>query len=236
MKKKIKLLAACAALAAAGNALAQNVVAPAPQNVLQLTASGTVEVQQDMLSMTLVTTRDAADAATVQTQLKAALDAALSEAKKNAQTGQLDVRTGNFSLSPRYTKEGKINGWQGSTELVLEGRDFPRITQTAGRITTLNVGNVGFGLSREQRAKTETEAQNIAIENFKQKANELAKGFGFGGYTLREVSVNASDNGPIRPRMMAVQAKSFSSADSAVPVEAGKTAVVVTVSGSVQLK
>jgi predicted secreted protein len=36
--------------------------------------------------------------------------------------------------------------------------------------------------------------------------------------------------------MMAVQAKSFSSADSAVPVEAGKTAVVVTVSGSVQLK
>jgi len=183
-----------------------------------------------------VTTRDAADAATVQTQLKAALDAALSEAKKNAQTGQLDVRTGNFSLSPRYTKEGKINGWQGSTELVLEGRDFPRITQTAGRITTLNVGNVGFGLSREQRAKTETEAQNIAIENFKQKANELARGFGFGGYTLREVSVNASDNGPIRPRMMAVQAKSFSSADSAVPVEAGKTAVVVTVSGSVQLK
>jgi predicted secreted protein len=235
LKKKIKLLAACAALAAAGNALAQNVVTPAPQNVLQLTASGAIEVQQDMLSMTLVTTRDATDAATVQTQLKAALDAALAEAKKNAQAGQLDVRTGNFSLSPRYTKDGKINGWQGSTELVLEGRDFPRITQTAGRITTLSVGNVGFGLSREQRAKTETEAQNIAIENFKQKAGELAKGFGFGGYTLREVSVNASDNGPIRPRMMAVQAKSFSS-DSAVPVEAGKTSVAVSVSGSVQLK
>jgi len=233
--KTVKLLAVCAVLAAAGSALAQNVVTPAPQNVLQLTASGTVEVQQDLLSMTLVTTRDAADAATVQTQLKAALDAALTEAKKNAQTGQLDVRTGNFSLSPRYTKDGKINGWQGSTELVLEGRDFPRITQTAGRITTLSVGNVGFGLSREQRAKTEAEAQNIAIENFKQKANELAKGFGFAGYTLREVSVNANDNGPIRPRVMAMQAKSFS-ADAAVPVEAGKTSVVVSVSGSVQLK
>jgi predicted secreted protein len=234
LKKTIKLLAVCAALAAAGSALAQTVTTPAPQNVLQLTASGTVEVQQDLLSMTLVTTRDATDAATVQTQLKAALDAALSEARKNAQPGQLDVRTGNFSLSPRYTKDGKINGWQGSTELVLEGRDFPRITQTAGRITTLSVGNVGFGLSREQRAKTETEAQNIAIENFKQKANELAKGFGFSGYTLREVSVNANDNGP-RPRVMAMQAKSFS-ADSAVPVEAGKTSVVVSVSGAVQLK
>ncbi|QOF81349.1 SIMPL domain-containing protein [Variovorax sp. 38R] len=234
--KTVRLIAACAALTFAGAALAQNAVMPAPQNVLQLSASGTVEVQQDLLSMTLVTTRDAAEAGTVQSQLKTALDAALAEAKKNAQPGQLDVRTGNFSLSPRYTKDGKINGWQGSTELVLEGRDFARITQTAGRISTLSVGNVGFGLSREQRAKTETEAQNIAIDNFKQKAGELAKGFGFGGYTLREVSVNANDSGPIRPRVMAMQAKSFSAADSAVPVEAGKTNVVVNVSGSVQLK
>ena len=234
--KKISWIAACAALAAAaaaGSATAQNMAAP-PQNVLQLTASGTVEVQQDLLSMTLTTTRDATDAATVQSQLKAAVDAALAEARKNAQPGQLDVRTGNFSLSPRYTREGKINGWQGSAEMVLEGRDFPRITQTAGRITTLNVGNVGFALSREQRAKSETEAQTIAIENFKQKATELAKGFGFAGYTLREVSVNANDNGP-RPRVMAMQAKSFS-VDSAVPVEAGKTSVVVSVSGAVQLK
>lgn len=228
----MKLMAACAALACAGMALADT---PPPQNVLQLSASGTVEVQQDLLSMTLSTTRDAPEAATVQSQLKAALDAALTEARKSAQPGQLDVRTGNFTLSPRYTREGKINGWQGSTELVLEGRDFPRITQTANRITTLTVGGVGFGLSREQRAKVETEAQSIAIENFKQKAAELAKGFGFAGYTLREVSVNANEGGPIRPRMMAAQAKSFS-ADAPVPIEAGKTSVVVNISGAVQLK
>ena len=203
--------------------------------MLQLSASGTVEVQQDLLSMTLSTTRDGTDAAAVQSQLKSALDAALAEARKTAQPGQLDVRTGNFSLVPRYTREGKINGWQGSTELVLEGRDFPRITQAAGRITTLNVGNVGFALSREQRTKVEVEAQTIAIDAFKQKAGELAKGFGFGGYTLREVSVNSNQGDPGRPRMMAAQAKSFSS-DAAVPVEAGKTSVVVSVSGSVQLK
>jgi predicted secreted protein len=36
--------------------------------------------------------------------------------------------------------------------------------------------------------------------------------------------------------MMAMQAKASFSSDSAVPVEAGKTSVVVNVSGSVQLK
>ncbi len=207
-----------------------------PQNVLQLSASATVEVQQDLLSVTLATTKDAVDAAAVQAQLKAAVDAALAEARRNAQPGQLDVRTGNFSLTPRYTRDGKINGWQGSAEVVLEGRDFPRITQTAGRISTLNVGGVGFGLSREQRAKVETDAQSLAIENFKHKAAELAKGFGFAGYTLREVAVNASQQGgPLRPHMMAAEARSFA-ADAPLPVEAGRTAVVVTVSGSVQLK
>ena len=220
-------------LAAATAAIGQ--VLPQPQNVLQLSASGTVEVQQDLLSLSLTTSRDGPDASAVQAQLKAALDAALTEAKKSAQPGQLDVRTGNFGLYPRYSPLGKISGWQGTAELVLEGRDFQRITQTAGRIQTMTMGHVGFALSREQRAKVVTEAQAIAIERFRAKAAELARSFGFSGYTLREVSVNTSDQGSgPRPRMMAMEKSA--QADMAVPVEAGKSAVVVNVSGSVQLK
>ena len=228
-----KLLAAALVSICSLGASAQ--MMPPPQNVLQLTASGTVEVQQDLLSLTLTTTREGPDAATVQNQLKAALDAALTEAKKAALPGQLDVRTGNFSLYPRYTRDQKISGWSGTAELVLEGRDFPRITSTAGKIQSMTMGGVGFGLSREQRAKVEGEAQAMAIERFKAKATELARGFGFAGYTLREVSVNSNDQGYPRPRMMAMEMKA-AQADSPVPVEAGKSSVVVTVSGSVQLR
>jgi predicted secreted protein len=223
------LLVSAAAVAANAQSIAP------PQNVVQLSASGSVEVQQDLLSMSLNTTREGPDPSTVQTQLKLALDAALTEARKAVQPGQLDVRTGNFSLYPRYGRDGKMSGWNGTAEMVLEGRDIARITQVAGRISTLTLGNVSFGLSREQRAKVEGEAQTMAIERFKAKAGELAKGFGFTGYSLREVSVNSNDQGMPRPRMMAMEAKS-ASADMAVPVEAGKTSVVVTVSGSVQLR
>lgn len=206
------------------------------QNVAQLAANGSVEVQQDLLSISMSTMREATDANVVQSQLKTALDAALTEAKKSALTGQLDVRTGNFSLYPRYGKDGKINGWQGSTELVLEGADFARISAAAAKIQTLTISNVAFSLSREQRAKAEGSAQAIAIERFKVKAGEIAKGFGFNSYALREVSVNAADQGYVpRPRVMAMAAK-MSSADESVPVEAGKSTVVVTVNGSVQLK
>ncbi len=226
-------LAFAAWMGAAVNAHAQTL--PEPKNVLQLSASGTVEVQQDLLALSMTTTRDGADANAVQSQLKAALDAALVEAKKAAVPGQLDVRTGHFGLYPRYGQDGRMNGWQGSAELVLEGRDFPRITQAASRIGTLTLANVSFGLSREQRARVEGEAQSQAIDRFKAKAGELAKGFGFGSYSLREISVNANDQGSAPQPMRMAMAKS-SRSDAPVPVEAGKTAVTVTVSGSVQMR
>jgi predicted secreted protein len=205
------------------------------KNVAQLSASGSVEVQQDLLSISMTTSRDGPDAGTVQTQLKQALDAALTQARQAALPGLMDVRTGNFSLYPRYGKDGKINGWQGLTELVLEGKDFPRITGTAGKIQSLTLGSVSFALSREQRAKVEGEAQAQAIERFKARAGEISSAFGFGGYALREVSINVNDQGfTPRPRMVAMSAKS-DMAESAVPVEAGKSTVLVNVSGSVQM-
>jgi predicted secreted protein len=220
---------------AAGGASAQNVPYPPPQNVLQLSATGTVEAAQDVLVLQLSTTREGTDAAQVQAQLKTVLDAALAEAKKAAVPGQMDVRTGNFALYPRHNRDGRISGWQGTAELLLEGRDFPRISQAAGRIQGMTVAGSSFGLSREQRAKVETEAQDIAIARFRSKAAELTKGFGFTGYTLREVNVQANEPGFPRP-MMARMAAGAEAAQSPVPVEAGKASVTVTVSGSVQLR
>jgi len=207
------------------------------ENVLQLSAQGSVDVQQDVLVLTLGTTKEGSDAAGVQTQLKQALDSALAEAKRNAQPQQMEVRTGNFGLFPRYGKDGKITGWQGRAELVLEGRDFGRITSTAGRIQSMPITQVAFDLSREARAKVEGEAQSRAIEDFKRRATELSRSFGFSGYTLRDVVVNNNESMPgPRPRMMAMQAKAEAFNDAPVPVEAGKAQVQVTVSGSVQMR
>lgn len=236
MKNTLKVIAAYALLTGASAIFAQQVQYPPLQNVVQLSATGSVEVGQDLLSIVMNTTREGPDAAGVQNQLKSALDAALAESKKSALPGQLDVRTGNFSLSPRYTRDGKSNGWQGSAELVLEGRDFARISAAVGKVQTLTIGSVSFGLSRELRTKIEADAQALAIDSFKARANAIARGFGFTGYTLREVNVNAGESGfTPRPHLLAMTSKAVM-ADAPVPVEAGKTSVVVTVSGSVQLE
>lgn len=203
---------------------------------VNLSASASVQVPQDLLTMTLATVREGADAQTVQTQVKTALDSALNTAKADAKPGLMDVRTGRFALNPRYGRDGKLSGWQGTAELVLEGRDFAHIGTTAGKLVTLTVSSAQFGLTPDNLRQAQSQAQVQAIADFRQNASGIAKGFGFTDYTLGEVQVSAdAPNTPMRPRMMAVSAMAMS-ADSAVPAEAGVSSVTVTVSGSVQLK
>jgi predicted secreted protein len=204
---------------------------PAPQDVLSMSASASIEVAYDMMSITLSTTREGADAAAVQLQVRQALDAALAEARRAARPGQLEVRTGAFSLSPRLSNKGLLSGWVGQAELVLEGRDMTAIAQLAGRLNTLTVARVGYLLARETRDKAETQATEQAIARFRARATDYAKQFGYAAYTVREVSVG-SDSPPPQP-MLRSRAMSATAADESLPVEAGKATVSVNVNGSV---
>jgi predicted secreted protein len=221
-------------LLAAGAAAAET---PAVrENLLNFTTTASREVVQDRLAITLQAVREGPDAAAVQSQLKQLLEAALAEARKSAEPGQLDVRTGGFTIYPRHAKDGRIAGWQGQAELVLEGRDGPRVAQAAGRLGMLNVVGVGYGLSREIAERHETEVAAEAIRKYRERAAELARQFGFANYTLGEVSVQTVDSGPgPRPMMMRAKVAEMAAADAPLPVEPGKGTITATVSGTILL-
>jgi len=216
-------------------AFAQAVLAP-PQGVVGLASSASVEVARDLLQITFSTTREGPDANAVQSQLKQAIDAALAEARKAARPGQVDVQTGAFSIGPRYTPKGGISGWQGTAELSVEGRDIAAISQLAGRITTLTVARAGYALSREAREKAEAEVSGQAIARFRAKAADVARSFGYSGYSIREVTVNGGDTPVPTPRPVQMRAMSASASTEDLPVEAGRTTVAVTVNGTIQMK
>lgn len=227
-------------MAVAGSLLALSATAtlaaepPVPSGVVALTASASVEVTRDLMAVTLSATREGTDASSVQSALKQALDAALLEARGAAKPGQIDVRTGNFSMNPRYSPKGLLNGWQGTAELVIEGRDLTGIGQLAGRIQSMTIARVAQGLSREQREKAESGVTAQAIARYRAQAAEVTKQFGYASYSVREVSVNGNEQGGPEPMMM--RAKVFAAAaDAPLPVEAGQTSVTVTVSGTVQM-
>ena len=207
-----------------------------PRERLSLSASASAEVTRDVLGVAFSTTREGVDAAAVQNGLKQALDAALAEARKLAKPGQVDVQTGAFALTPRYDpKTGRINGWQGTAELQVEGRDTAAIAQLAGRISTLTVARVGYSLSREAREKAEGDIAAQAIARYRAKAADYAKQFGYGGYVVGEVNVASDEPGPRPMLAKAMRVAAGEMADAPLPTEAGKATVTVNVNGSIQL-
>lgn len=213
---------------------------PPPQNVMSLAASASMEVTLDQLTVVLTAVKEGAEAPLVQTQLRLALDAALAEARKAVRPGQLEVRTGVFSLVPRYgPKAGNLVGWVGRAELVIQGRDLQAVGQMAGRLNTMSVSSASYSLSREALENAEAEVTARAITRFRERALTQAQGFGFSSFTIREVQVGTPDQ-PVTdfrpmPRLMSV-ASGAPPPEAAIPVEAGKTQVATTVTGSVQMQ
>ena len=226
-----------------GSALAQSppltltpALQAAPHQVLHLSTSAYTEVVQDWLVMTLAVQKEGLQAPAVQTQLNAVVSDALAVATPLAKPGGVEVSMGKMNVSPRYGREGKTHGWTGSAQLVLQGRDAVQIATLAARLQDLTVAQIDWQLSPEQKTAAESRIQAEAVARFQSKAQALTQQFGFAAYTLREIRVSAqeADEGIPMPRMameqMAVPAL------APVPAVAGKSRVVVNISGSIALR
>lgn len=211
---------------------------PEAQQVLQLSASARKELAQDWLSVVVRAQQDGSDPVALQSQLKATLEAALSSLRPRLQAQQLEVRSGQFAIYPRHNAQGRVTGWQGQADLVVEGRDFAQVSQLAGNLPRMTVAQADFSLSREGRQQLEAEVQSQAVQNFRQRAQALAKDFGYSAYTLRQVSVSSVDRPEpgLQPRLMMAADAAAAPVQAPIPLVAGKDEVRITVSGSIQLR
>src|SRR5262249_18463461 len=152
------------------------VVQKDPEGVVNLSSTATLDVPKDFMSVNFTVTREGPDANAVQAALKEALDAALRQAQAAKKPdGQADVRTGGVSLQPRYNNKGVMNGWTGTAELTVEGRDMRAIAALVGHVNTMTIGALDYGVSRETREKVEDELAAQAIAGFRAKAAAYAK-------------------------------------------------------------
>ncbi|MFL6681156.1 MAG: SIMPL domain-containing protein [Burkholderiaceae bacterium] len=207
-----------------------------PEGVVTLASSATVQVPNDWIAVQFSTSKEGTDANAVQAALKDALGAALAQARMVARPdGHVEVQGGGFSLQPRFNSKGVVNGWSGTTSLVVQGRDMGTIAELAGKVQSMTVGSLDYSVSREAREKVEGELAAQAIARFRAKAADYAKAFGYGSFAIREVNVNVDNNQPPRPYAMKAMARGVSADSAPMPVEAGSGTVTANVNGSVQL-
>ncbi len=210
----------------------------APQGVVDLQGSASVQVAPDLAVLTLSAERSGADSAALTAQVSRLLDGALQKAR--AVKG-VQAASGGFSTQPRWVNrngQSTRDGWTVAGTLILKSSDFATLGQLAGTLAQdgLMITGSHFEVSPAQRRKEESALIDAAIADFKAKAAVAARALGYAGYTLRSVRIDPlqGDTPPPRPMVMRA-AMADAAAAPALPLEGGAATLQLTVQGSVQL-
>lgn len=212
---------------------AQTTIHP-PLNLVNLEAVVSAPITPDTAVLTMAAEKTGADASTITQSINQIMGDAVREAKA---VNGVEAITGHFSTNQQYDNKGNVIGWTVRSELVLKSKDFGSLGKLSGNLSqSLKIMNSGFEVSRDLRSREEAVLLQRGLQAFQAKAQTIAQTLGFGGYTLREIHIQQAQlegNHQPRPMMMVRGA----AADSApVQIEAGRTAINLTVSGSIQLK
>jgi len=238
MKKTALVLLLCATALSIPLAQAQNHKAPDEQSqtgILSLDAQASADVPQDVIHITLFYEQQASDAAQLSESLNQRTAQTLRDANATEHPG-VTLHTTQLSVSPSTDRDGKISGWRGRSELVMESHDFAAAAKLAGRLNSeMQISSVNFSLSPEAQRAAHAKLSGEAIANFRQQAQAATQAFGYNGYVVREVNLSRNNN-PIPRPMMLMSARSMvagSAPAESIPVESGNETVTVTVSGSI---
>ncbi|MGN6581308.1 MAG: SIMPL domain-containing protein [Bordetella sp.] len=209
-------------------------VAQATGARMTLQATASAEVPLDTVRITLAAETEAADQATASKTLAATLAAAAKEAQGAA---GITSHTGNYGIWPSRDQAGKINGWHGRGEIVLESKDFAAASDLATRMNDrVAISGIVFVLSNEARRAQEHKLLSQVAQAFRARALEAAKAFGFAGYRIEQLDLNGAGAMPPVPRPMPMMRMAAKADEVNAPLEGGNVTVSVSVNGTIVLR
>jgi predicted secreted protein len=150
----------------------------------------------------------------------------------------IDVRLDAVSTQPVWGPKGRTGNWLVRGALGLSSTDMPALGLLASELTSeMQVSAVQFSLSRAKADEVEAQLMAEVAFAFRRRAQAMTGALGFKGYAIKSVSLSQAGNGPT-PRPVMLRSAMAQADASAVPVpsEGGKTEVVLTMSGTVELR
>ncbi len=199
---------------------------------IAVTGVGEVVVTPDVGFFEVGVQATAASVATAREAAARGADAVISSLKKNGVDAK-DIRTAGFNIQPQYgspTRDGepRIIGYQVFNTVSVKVRkldNFSKIiddaTDAGGDLT--RVSGVRFGLEDDQKAVAE--ARNLAVEDARKKAEQLAKATG----TKLGDPLSITEFSGGQPELLAADSFAPKVAGAATPIETGTGKVVVNV-------
>jgi uncharacterized protein YggE len=205
-----------------------------------VSASGSAFITPDIALIQLGVTTEGMDIGKITTENTDKMNKIIGEVKASG-VAEKDIKTVNYSLSPKYDYVKGVSVFKGYTlsqQISVKVRDFGKIGEVMGKGTQNGanlIGNFQFMIEDENGAKQSARAD--AIQKAKAQAESIAQQ---AGITLDKV-VNVYDGGYYQAPNSYSSAKAMESSgmatDVAVPdIQAGQQEVNVTVNLVYQIK
>lgn len=202
-------------------------------NQVSLRAEVQKAVSHDTLQVRLYAEDQDKDAGKLAGRITARLNKALDVAR---QTEGVSVSSGNRSSQPVYDEKGeKIVAWRERGDILLESTDFASLSTLTGQLLgELNLDDMQFSLSPENRRSTEDELIREAIEAFKARADIATRSLG--GFDYKIVNLNLNSQFMQPPIYRGAKVAMMADAESASPsVEGGQADVTVSADGIIEV-
>lgn len=163
--------------------------------------------------------------------------AAVIEALKAAGIDEKDIQTVNYSVNimQNYDSNGNpstIEGFQVSNQVNVTVRDLAKLGDILDQVVAQGANAIyGITFYVDDPAAAESQARALAVENAKQKADELAAAAGMKVGNVLSISETSYSY----PMYGGYARGEMAAADSATPIQAGSTTISISVSVTYEL-
>lgn len=200
--------------------------------VANLSATSSVEVDQDFVRVVLAAQEAADTQAKVSEQLNKKLDSVMQQAKEQK---AVEVKNGVYRIWPTTDDKGKIAQWRGVAEIIMQSKDFEATSALAAKLSDrMPIDGISFSISPETEQAQEQSLLENAVKSFGMRAQALTDALGFASYKIKTIDLGGSGHQMFSPMPKMLMA---ASADSGVaaPIEGGKQTLSLSISGEIYL-
>ncbi len=231
----MKHLIALAALALTLSAHPAASRAEAAASELQLDAQARSLVDNDLMAVALAVEAEGPRVQELTQRVLATLQSAAARAR---QVPGIEVRVDSVGTQPVWGSKGRTGQWRVRGGLALSSTDTAALGLLASELSAdMQIVSVGFSLSRTKADEVEARLLAEVAAAFKRRAQAAAGALGFKGYAIKSVGLSQAGSMPPRPPVMLRSAAAGAEAAAVpIPAEGGKTEVVLTMTGTVELR
>ena len=200
--------------------------------LVELSARATGTATNDLASATAYAEHTAATPQAAAAEVNQRLAAAFEAAKKHP---AIKAQNADVSTYPVYNSAGsKVTGWRMRAGIALESSDTAALATLLGELQqTLSIGNLTLRPAPQTYDAAADAIATQAIAAFQARAKNVAAALG-SDYRIKTLALDYGSGPGIEPPFLRARAMSAESG-TAMPVEAGESAITVTVSGAIEL-